>query len=98
MKYGVRNLNDGTIAESTKTDNFETARYTAVALSDWNIPCDVVDLENNDLNGDPVVLKHLSPYKDLFGKMPKPFLPIRDEVDPIRKLGSRGGVPFSPDH
>jgi hypothetical protein len=87
MKYGVRNSNDGVIAESTKTDNFETARSTAVALSNWNIPCDVVDLENNDEDGKPVVLKHFTPYKELFTK-----------GNPIRELGARGGVPFSPQH
>jgi len=88
MKYGVRNSNDGVIAEDTKTDNFETARSTAVALSNWNIPCDVVDLENNDENGEPVVLKHLTPYRDLFAS----------KSNPIRELGARGGVPFSSDH
>ena len=68
MKYGVQNRNDGVIAESTITDNFEKARSTAVALSNWNIPCDVVDMENTDENGKPIVLKHLTPYKELFAK------------------------------
>ena len=66
MKYGVKNCNDGVIAESTKTDSFETARCTAVALSNWNIPCDVVDLDELDENGEPTVLKHFTPYKELF--------------------------------
>lgn len=56
MKYGVRNCNDGAIAESTKTDNFETARCTAVSLANWNIECEVVDLETG------AVLKHVDPY------------------------------------
>ena len=65
MKYGVKDCNHGVIVESTKTNNYETARSTAIALSNWNIPCDVVDLEKNDKDGNPRVLKHLTPYKDL---------------------------------
>jgi hypothetical protein len=60
MKYGVKNCNDGVIAESTKTDNFEEARSTAISLSNWNIECDIVDLETGE------ALKHFTPYKDLF--------------------------------
>jgi hypothetical protein len=46
MKYGVKNCNDGLIGEDTKTDDFEKARSTAISLSNWNIECEVVDLES----------------------------------------------------
>lgn len=65
MKYGVKNLNDGVIAESTKTDNFETARSTAISLSNWNIPCEIVDLESGE------ALKHFEPYKDWYARTHK---------------------------
>jgi hypothetical protein len=60
MKYGVKNCNDGLIGEDTKTDDFEKARSTAISLSNWNIECEVVDLES----GEP--LKHFDPYRKLF--------------------------------
>ena len=60
MKYGVKNFNDGLIGEDTKTDDFEKARSTAVSLANWNIECEVVDLETG------AVLKHVDPYNKLF--------------------------------
>jgi hypothetical protein len=56
MKYGVKNFNDGVIGEDTKTDDFEKALSHARSLGNWNIECEVVDLETGD------VLKHINPY------------------------------------
>ena len=94
MRYGVKDYMNNVIGESTKTDSFETACGTALSLSNWNIECDVVDLENLDMDGKPIVLRHVPPYKDLFINSGR----NKNEQNPIRELGSRSGVPFSPDH
>jgi hypothetical protein len=60
MKYGVKNFNDGLIEERHKYETFEQARATAVSLSNWNIECQVIDLETGE------VLKHFTPYSDTF--------------------------------
>jgi len=66
MKYGVLNFNDGVALESiedrNKFDDFEKARAVAIALSNWNIECAIIDLESGE------ELKHFMPYKTLFEK------------------------------
>ena len=83
MKYGVKNFNDGVIGEDTKTNDLDKVLSNARSLANWNIECEVVDLETGD------ILKHFDPYN-------RDFANSKD--NPLRQLGARGGVPFSPDH
>jgi hypothetical protein len=83
MKYGVKNCNDGLIGEDTKTDDVEKALSHARSLANWNIECEVVDLES----GEP--LKHCDPYNQAFANSKENLL---------RQFGARSGVPFSPEH
>ena len=83
MKYGVKNFNDGLIGEDTKTDDLDKVLSHARSLANWNIECEVVDLETGD------ILKHFDPYSRTFAN---------SKDNPLRQLGARGGVPFSPEH
>lgn len=56
-KYGVEIIADSVL--SLETDNFETARLHAISLSNWNIECQIIDMETK------VTLKYFMAYNKL---------------------------------
>lgn len=56
MKYFVKIIADGQIQE---TKSFEEAKRHAIALSNWNIECQILD-------GTGVIIKHFMPYRQGF--------------------------------
>lgn len=85
MKYAIKILADGAIEHPT--EDFEEARSHAVSLSNWNIECEIIDQETGE------ALQHFDPYHRAC-----PSGTFVNSNDPIRELGQRGGVPFSPEH
>ena len=58
MKYAVKITKTGETKEPT--DNYVKACSEAISYSNWNIPCDVIDLETGNVE------KHFTAYSDIF--------------------------------
>lgn len=55
-KYGVRFTRDGSMNEDSKTNSLEEAKNTARAYANWNLECEVINLETG------AVEQHFAPY------------------------------------
>lgn len=59
MKYGVR-FTTGSMNDESKTNSFDEACSTAISYSNWNLGCEVIDLETGE------ILKSFAPYSKIF--------------------------------
>lgn len=60
MLYAVKIRSTGEV--HPPTDNYETARIAAICLSNWNLACDIINADTEE------ILKGFDAYRSIFDK------------------------------